>query len=51
MYVTIETDTETVKRKAFMVAIANASKYGTGATINPDGKIDDGLFEIVVVRD
>jgi diacylglycerol kinase (ATP) len=50
MYVTIETDTENVKRKAFMVAIANASKYGTGATINPDGKIDDGFFEIVVVR-
>jgi YegS/Rv2252/BmrU family lipid kinase len=50
MYVTIQTDTETVKRKAYMVAIANASKYGTGATINPDGKTDDGIFEIVVVR-
>src|SRR5215218_11496629 len=50
MYVTIQTDTETVKRKAYMVAIANASKYGTGATINPDGKTNDGIFEIVVVR-
>jgi diacylglycerol kinase (ATP) len=50
MYVTIQTDRQTEKRKAFMVAIANASKYGTGATINPEGKIDDGLFEIVVVR-
>jgi diacylglycerol kinase (ATP) len=50
MYVTIQTDEQTVKRKAYMVAIANASKYGTGATINPEGKIDDGLFEIVVVR-
>lgn len=50
MYVTIQTDTQTEKRKAYMVAIANASKYGTGATINPDGKVDDGIFEIVVVR-
>jgi len=50
MYVTIKTDAGTVKRKAYMVAIANASKYGTGATVNPDGKVDDGFFEIVVVR-
>jgi YegS/Rv2252/BmrU family lipid kinase len=50
MYVTIQTDSETVKRKAYMVAIANASKYGTGATINPEGEVTDGFFEIVVVR-
>lgn len=50
MYVTIETDQQTEKRKAYMVAIANASKYGTGATINPEGKVDDGVFEIVVIR-
>ncbi len=50
MYVTIKTDEGTVKRKAYMVAIANASKYGTGATINPDGNVEDGVFEIVVVR-
>jgi diacylglycerol kinase (ATP) len=50
MRVTITTDTETIKRKAYMVAIANAEKYGTGAVINPDGKVADGSFEIVVVR-
>ena len=33
-----------------MVVIANASKYGTGALINPEGNLSDGLFEIVVVR-
>ncbi len=33
-----------------MVVIANASKYGTGALINPGGNLEDGLFEIVVVR-
>jgi diacylglycerol kinase family enzyme len=25
--------------------------YGTGMKINPDGKLDDELFEIVVVKD
>jgi diacylglycerol kinase (ATP) len=50
MRVTIKTDKEEVRRKAFMVVIANAQTYGTGAIINPDGKVDDGLFEVVVVR-
>nr|MDQ6904063.1 diacylglycerol kinase family lipid kinase [Bacteroidota bacterium] len=35
---------------AYMIVIANASKYGTGAVINPDGNVDDGFFEIVIVR-
>ena len=50
MDVTIQTDKEEIKRRAFMVVIANASKYGTGALINPEGNLHDGLFEIVVVR-
>ncbi len=35
---------------AFMIVFANATKYGTGAVINPNGCIDDGKFELVVVR-
>lgn len=50
MHVTIKTDKEEIRRKAFMVVIANAKTYGTGAIINPDGELADGLFEIVVVR-
>lgn len=50
MRVAIETDAGTVKRKAYMVALANAEKYGTGAVINPHGDVADGRFEIVVVR-
>jgi len=34
---------------AKMLVIANGNKYGTGALINPIGKIDDGLFEIIAV--
>ena len=33
-----------------MVVLANASKYGTGAVINPTGELDDGAFEVVIVR-
>ncbi|WP_303919986.1 diacylglycerol kinase family protein [Draconibacterium sediminis] len=40
----------TVSKKAFMVVLANASKFGTGAVINPEGKPDDGYFELVILR-
>jgi diacylglycerol kinase (ATP) len=50
MTVYINARHEEVKREASMLLIANASKYGTGATINPDGSIYDGVFEVVVVR-
>lgn len=50
MRVTIQTDDKIIKRKAYMVALANAEKYGTGAVINPGGDVADGKFEIVVVR-
>lgn len=50
LHVIIKTDDRQIKRKAYMIVIANAQTYGTGAVINPEGKLDDGLFEIVVVR-
>lgn len=50
MRVSIQTNEGRFNRKALMVVIANASKYGTGAVINPNGKTDDGLFELVIVR-
>ena len=50
MYATIHTDEETHRRKAYMIVLANARKYGTGANINPEGDVTDGYFEIVVVR-
>ncbi|MCH5683196.1 diacylglycerol kinase family lipid kinase [Niabella sp. W65] len=48
--VTIKDGKKSFCHKAIMVVIANAGKYGTGAVINPEGEIDDGLFEIVVVK-
>jgi YegS/Rv2252/BmrU family lipid kinase len=38
------------KMKAEMLVIANAKCFGTGAIINPTGKLNDGKFEIVIIR-
>lgn len=40
----------TQTKEGAVLAIANALKYGTGATINPDGKMDDGFFEIIIFK-
>lgn len=39
---------ETVTAK--MLVIANGDRYGTGAKINPTGKMDDGKFEVIVLN-
>lgn len=46
----VEANGKTVRRKAHMVAFANATKYGTGAVINPGGSIKDGLVEICMIK-
>jgi len=51
MDVQLRLKNETITSKAAMVAIANATMYGTGLKINPDGKLDDDLFEVVLVKD
>ncbi len=42
-------DTEIVTQ-AKVILIANSSKYGTGVIVNPEGKVDDDIFEIVIFR-
>jgi YegS/Rv2252/BmrU family lipid kinase len=48
--VIIQSREKEIKRNAFMVVLANASKYGTGAVINPEGNLYDGVFEVVIIR-
>lgn len=48
--VAITTEQEVVETQARMVVIANTQKYGTGVTINPVGIMDDGKFEIVILK-
>ena len=50
MTVQLKIGQESRKRKAYMIALANARKYGTGATINPEGDVSDGFFEVVLVK-
>ena len=50
MLATIKTDQDTIRREAAMIVIANATRYGSGAVINPAGRLDDDLFEIVIIR-
>lgn len=38
------------KYKAVMVVMTNTHFFGTGAVVNPTGKIDDGKFEIIVIK-
>ncbi|GEC78911.1 diacylglycerol/lipid kinase family protein [Flavobacterium aquatile] len=46
----IEINNETIECVARMIVIANSQKYGTGVTINPDGVMNDGKFEIVILK-
>jgi diacylglycerol kinase (ATP) len=50
MRVRLHANNRVYKRKVVMAVIANASKYGTGAIINPTGNPSDGEFEVVLVR-
>ena len=47
---TIRANNETVECVAQMIVIANSQKYGTGVTINPNGKMDDGKFELIILK-
>ncbi|SHG07973.1 lipid kinase, YegS/Rv2252/BmrU family [Flavobacterium segetis] len=47
---TITGEFPTVICEARMIVIANSQKYGTGISINPNGKMDDGKFELVILK-
>lgn len=46
----IEANGREVEREGILLAIANAHSYGTGATVNPNGIMDDGKFEILIFK-
>lgn len=50
MKVEIKVDNESTFLEASMVVVANATKYGNGVVINPEGSLFDQLFEVVVIR-
>ena len=42
---------ETYEWTGYMLTFANASKYGSGIIINPNGNMSDGFFELCNVKD
>ncbi len=51
MEVIIKNGEDYITRKASMIVLANATSYGSNALINPVGKIDDDLFEVVIIKE
>lgn len=47
----IELDDRVVVEKCFVVAIANGPMYGYNVQIAPDARLDDGFFEVVILKD
>ncbi len=50
MEVEIKLNGEVIRSEAAMVVIANATMYGTGVKINPEGDLSDGSFEVILVK-
>ena len=46
----IEVNNRTVTCTARMVGIANSKRYGSGVEINPMGVMDDGKFELILIK-
>ncbi|MFN4256089.1 MAG: diacylglycerol/lipid kinase family protein [Saprospiraceae bacterium] len=48
---TIETDGKTIEETCFTVSIANGPMYGYNFQIAPNARLDDGQFEVVILKD
>lgn len=48
---TIEMDDRVLTEKCFAITIANGPMYGYNFQIAPDARMDDGLFEVVILKD
>lgn len=50
MQVRMEIDGQPVNITAAMIVVANGTKYGSGAVINPIGNLEDELFEVIAIK-
>ena len=46
----INTEKGTYRGYAFMITTANSNQFGSNLTINPEGKYDDGEFEVIIIK-
>lgn len=49
-YYTISANGKVLTKKAFLVAVCNASQYGNNAYIAPHAAIDDGLLDVTIIH-
>lgn len=49
-YWTIKVNGETLKRRAFLINVANGTQMGYNFKIAPDADWTDGLFDLVIIR-
>lgn len=47
---TIAANNKVMEYQARMIVIANSKKYGTGVIINPNGIMNDGKFEMIILK-
>jgi diacylglycerol kinase (ATP) len=47
--VEVETASEKIKRRLFMIAVANGTEYGGGFRISPDSDAQDGLLNLILI--
>jgi diacylglycerol kinase (ATP) len=48
---TLTLDGQRLETRALMCSVANATSYGGGMRVAPDARIDDGLFDICLLRE
>jgi diacylglycerol kinase (ATP) len=46
----IATDTRTFTTKAMLIAVGNGRSYGGGMLVCPHAKLDDGLFDVMILK-
>ena len=46
----IATDTRTFTTKAMLIAVGNGRSYGGGMLVCPQAKLDDGLFDVMILK-
>ncbi|HEY6971411.1 MAG TPA: diacylglycerol kinase family protein [Candidatus Angelobacter sp.] len=51
VHVRVSTEDRTENRKALLIAIGNAHRYGGGIKIVPQAQLDDGLLDVCLVGD
>lgn len=49
-YYEVQTDNGEFTGKAFMITVANSNQFGSNLMINPDGAVNDGLFEVIIIK-